>query len=491
MSCGTDSPSDVTCDAENETQSCVCEGASTGSQTCGEDGAWTPCSCASVDSGTDVPDDTPDVAADTGPDAAPDTVVSDAEPDAPEPPELDRSAAPLGCPALPPSTGREVTITAGDVEGLIAAVDGATEGDVILLEDGTWNLGGEFLRIRTPGVTLRGASGNRDAVVLDGGGETWQIVNVQASDVTVADLTTVNAFNHGIHVTGAADANHSGTLIYNVVVRDAGQQAIKVNQSPEGFFPDFGTIACTHLELTDAGRALVRDNCYTGGIDAHRTHGWRVHDNTIVGFWCEAGLSEHGVHFWRTNSHVLIERNTVANCARGIGLGLADSQDAPRAPLEPVSCADGSSPDDYAGIVRNNFVVADDPRLFASAGGFDTGIGAWNACDTRIVHNTVFSTQSPFSSLEWRFDATSGLVANNLASHNIRERTPDTATQVANVTGAGANWFRSADEWDLHLSGGAGDVAVGVHLEPGFCDEDIDGDARGPTPDVGADQRPE
>ena len=496
--CGTESPADVLCGPANATQSCVCPTGTAGSQTCGEDGAWSVCECAEADAGPDAADGGPD-ASDGGPDASEDAVdgagldtpdTDDIATDAPEPPALDRSAAPLGCPPLPSSTGRATTVIGGDVDGLLAAIDGAEPGDVILLEDGTWDLGGSFLRLDVPGVTLRGASGNRDAVVLDGNGETWQILNIQASDVTVADLTTVNAFNHGVHVTGTSDSNHTGTLIYNVVVRDAGQQAIKVNQSPEGFFPDFGTIACSRLELTDAGRSLIRDNCYTGGIDAHRTHGWRVHDNTIVGFWCESGLSEHGVHFWRTNSHAIVERNLVANCARGIGLGLADSADSVRPPLEPTDCAADSSPDDYAGIVRNNFVIADDPRLFGSAGGFDTGIGAWNACDTRIVHNTVYSTQAPFSSIEWRFDATSGLVANNLVSHNIRERTAGTAVETANVTEAGASWFRSTEEWNLHLEASA-DASLGVHLEPGVCDEDIDGDPRGPTPDVGADQRAE
>ena len=47
-------------------------------------------------------------------------------------------------------------------------------------------------------MTLRGQSGQRDAVVLDGNYVTTEIVQVVASDVTVADLTLREAWDHPI-----------------------------------------------------------------------------------------------------------------------------------------------------------------------------------------------------------------------------------------------------------------------------------------------------
>ena len=80
----------------------------------------------------------------------------------------------------------------------------------------------------------------------------------------------------------------SGTLIHNVRVVDGAQQFIKINHN-NGFYADNGVVRCSSLEMTDAGRAQVRDNCYTGGIDGHQAQGWQVYLNAFSGFWCDAG----------------------------------------------------------------------------------------------------------------------------------------------------------------------------------------------------------
>ena len=65
--------------------------------------------------------------------------------------------------------------------------------------------------------------------MLDGNYLTTEIVQVVASNVTVADLTLREAYDHPIHVMPSASAATNGTLVYNVHVVDPGQQAIKVN----------------------------------------------------------------------------------------------------------------------------------------------------------------------------------------------------------------------------------------------------------------------
>lgn len=76
--------------------------------------------------------------------------------------------------------------------------------------------------------------------------------------VTIADLTLKRAMFHPIHVTAGSSTNTENTLIYNVHVIDAGQQAIKINQNvAKTHFPDNGTVACSHIALTDSGRPQV------------------------------------------------------------------------------------------------------------------------------------------------------------------------------------------------------------------------------------------
>ena len=145
--------------------------------------------------------------------------------------------------------------------------------------------------------------------------------------------------------------------------------------------------------------------------------------------------------------------------------------------------------DDLRGTVRNNVVFADDPGLFASAAGFDNGISLWAACSAKVLHNTVWSTQAPFSSIEWRFPGASGVLKNNLASHVLRDRGTGPFEQAGNLADAPAGLFVDAVDGDLHLAPGAATaVDRGVPLAPGEADEDIDREPRDEPPDIGADE---
>ncbi len=262
---------------------------------------------------TDVSDvDTTVVDTETKPD-------TDTEPDTALPGDTDTPPAPGLCEPLlpPPAATRELQ----PGEDLQQAIDDASPGDTLLLGDGTWSLPGGVW-IRTPGLTIRSSSGVRGAVVLDGQ-RSGSVVNIYASDVTIASLTTANAQWHGVHVVGGDKADTTGTLLYDLHVLDPGQQGIKINQNA-GYttFPDDGEIACSLIELTDVGRPYV-SGCYTGGIDAHAARGWVVRDNEITGFWCDSGLSEHGVHFWRSSRDTVVERNRIwDNAAGALRLGL-------------------------------------------------------------------------------------------------------------------------------------------------------------------------
>jgi len=394
------------------------------------------------------------------------------------------------CDPLPPPTGNVIDVYPSGVGTLAAIVANAVSGDTILLHDGTYDLR-EALQFSTPGVSFRSASGNRDAVIIDGGYtagsgyDTDFLIQIWASDMTIADLTLRYAYNHPIQIYGPGTPI-TGILIHNVRIIDPGEQAIKINPVGEGFV-DYGTIECCAIELTDFGRTQIRNDCYTGGIDAHQAWGWVVRRNYVKGFWCDWGLSEHGIHFWKGCRDTVVEENVVVDCARGIGYGLGSSGTARIYPDDPYPGVGYMGHID--GIIRNNFVAATDSGLFASEYGFDTGISLEQARGTEVLHNTVASTSVPAaSSMEWRFSNTLVHVANNLVSHLLWTRDSAVATLEGNYILAPLSWFENVPAGDLHLAAPAAAPVDGGVLLGGLCDTDIDGDLRDAQPDVGADE---
>ena len=389
----------------------------------------------------------------------------------------DAGPQPERCQKLPAPTGNIIRVSTES--DLLQAVSNAQSGDVILLADGDYFLGGSQLNFRVDGVSMRSESGNPEAVTIDGEYQTGEIVAISANDITIAEVTLTKAYYHPIHVTGRDNANISGTHIYRVRVVDGAEQAIKINSSGAGYYTDYGKIECCHIELTDAGRPHVRNNCYTGGVDAHEAWGWEIRDNHIEGFWCDTGLSEHGIHMWQCCRDTLVERNTIVDCARGIGFGMGDSgveRDYPDNPYPGVGYVGH-----YDGIIRNNFI-------FATIDGFDSGITLEQARGSKVVHNTVVSLQQPFNCIEWRWDNTDVEIKNNLVSHNLMPR-GGTADLAGNLENAPASVFENRNAGELHLvSGAASCIDQGVSLPAGLCDEDIDGDTRDANPDVGADE---
>lgn len=400
------------------------------------------------------------------------------------------------CPALPAPPGTAVIVSS--VATLRTALQNASPGATILVDDGTYDFsGGNYVYIDKPGITLRGRSGDATRVIFDGAyqqGNGQSLVNIAANDVTFADITVQRAYDHPIHVIPAFTnpSSVTGTRIYRVRVIDPGQQAIKINGDEPGFMYTMndGEVACSTIRLTATGRGQIRDNCYTGGIDAHAARNWKFRDNRIEGFWCPAGLSEHAIHCWKGCRDVTVERNVLVDNARGIGFGLGDAVQGRTYGDDP--CPGVTNYGAVGGVIRNNFVVTNDAALQSSQSGFDTGISLEKACgNVQVVHNTVFSTQQPASSsIEWRFAGTTLTLTNNLSTHRQQQRDNAMATSAGNVSNATAAMFVSPSTADLHLASGASSaIDQGVSVTAGVCDQDIDGAARSGSRDVGADER--
>ncbi|MCP4418724.1 MAG: hypothetical protein GY805_19070, partial [Chloroflexi bacterium] len=150
--------------------------------------------------------------------------------------------------------------------------------------------------------------------------------------------------------------------------------------------------------------------------------------------------------------------------------------------------ASGGYVDHYGGIIRNNFVFANRSELFVSEYGFDCGICLWQACGAQAFNNSVVSTQTPFSSIEWRFDNSDVEIRNNLVSHNLRDR-GGTAVLSNNLEDAPLSLFVDGVNGDLHLLQTAV-TAIDQAITLAEVTDDVDGNGRysGAAPDIGADE---
>lgn len=421
------------------------------------------------------------------------------------PPHVD-GAVPISpsCGPLPMPAGHVVDVTPAQAGQLGDIVLAAQPGDVIRFADGTYPVSADVvMNVAQPGVTLISASRDASKVIIDGGAhDAREIIQVSASNVTIAHLTIRNARDHLVHLYPGGGADLGGITLYGLTLIDAGQQFVKSNTDKSNaelataHFVDGVTVACSTFTMTAAGRAYVPANpdnasypCYTGGIDAHAAAGWIVRKNRFEGIYCEpavGSLAEHAIHFWQTGRDQLIEQNTIVNCARGIGLGLGDGTgliERPYADMPHAADKQGPYAGNYDGIVRGNFVYAD-------VAAFDSGISVEQAMGVRIYHDTVIATGAAAgNAIEYRFPNSLVDIEDVLATAIVMR---DGGRGVASHDGLAPPLADFVDpaSGDLHLAAGANDaIDQGVTLaEAGL---DIDGDAygQGAAPDLGADER--
>ena len=366
-------------------------------------------------------------------------------------------------------------VVVSSVGALQSAVANASSGDkTILIADGTYNLNGVALFIDTDGVTVRSQSGNRGSVILDqhyGEGGTSGIFRIVSSNVTISDLTLQYPYTHAIHISPATTRSTENILIDNVHIIDPGEQAIKINADTEEsatYTVNNSTIRNCMIALTDAGRTNLTSPypCYTGGIDGHWAANWTIQDNVIQGFWCSDDLSEHGIHFWNHSSNIIVERNQIIDCDRGIGFGLGLDRGA------------------IGGIIRNNIIYHGPDH-----GVSDVGISLESTPNTQVYNNTIYH-EHDYSAIEYRFGDTADIyIANNLTNRAITERDTASGTVENNLITAQASWFVNTASGDLHLASSVTSV-VDQGLAISGLTDDFDKGVRpfGVGYDIGADE---
>ncbi len=377
-------------------------------------------------------------------------------------------------PPLPPATGNRVEVST--VEELIQAIEGAESGRTILVAEGHYLLP-RYIEIRADGVTLRGASGRRERVVLDGARSMHgELLGFRGcSDVTVADLTIQNIRYNGFKVN--SDSGVQRLTIHNCIVHNIWQRGVKGVKVPEEDREVIRPKGCRiqyclfyndrPKRLADDPQDIAQGN-YIAGIDVMYAKGWTICDNVFVGIQGRTFEGRGAVFLWFDTQDCLVERNIIIDCDVGLQLGNAHRADGVEAHC--IRC-----------VARNNFITRAP----------EAGIVTVYTKDCQVVHNTIHDPDTRMNRLLRTVFANDGLlVANNLLSGPGTSDESDSEIRfVGNLLRDVSGAFADPDHGNLHLTQTAdGIVDQGAAL-PAPVDDDIDRQHRDDRPDIGADER--
>jgi len=356
------------------------------------------------------------------------------------------------------------------------AVGSAVYGDEIVIAPGTYNLTQE-LWLYDGALTLRGATGNRDDVVLVGSGMNTSgpvniPIHVHNDNITIRDLTVSECFYHTIQIHGESDID--GTHLYNVRTLNSGQMHVKCSTDAGSDIANDGIIEYCLMDQTKPryNHPIID---YTGGIDLLGCDNWIIRGNVAKDIYGETGGGGPGIMLWQGIKDCVIEQNIVIGCGKGIALG------NPAGPTHPYTPGYHS----VGGIVRNNFVLR----------GTDSDNIALELCytkDLKVYNNTIYSEDAGY----WRTVHLYGASTTNLDSrYNIIRgriyRNGANWSEIGNITGSTpqASWFVDPGEADFHLTAQA-TLAIDGAATLAEVTDDVDGHLRpvGDYPDIGADE---
>ena len=194
-------------------------------------------------------------------------------------------------PAPPRSSGKVIHVKT--VDELFQASKDVEPGGSILLAAGHYRMP-RYFAITTINVTLRGESGDRHRVILDGAGSRHgELVGItNATGVTIANLTIRNVKWNGFKIN--SDQGAEKVTIYNCVIHNVWQRGVKAPAMPKakgGQGPRECRIQYC-LFYNDRSKQFADDETdtpdsfngnYIGGIDVKNTINWTISDNVFIG----------------------------------------------------------------------------------------------------------------------------------------------------------------------------------------------------------------
>lgn len=383
-------------------------------------------------------------------------------------------AAVLSASLLLPTIVAAATFPVSTLSALRSALSSARSGDEIVVAPGTYTTSIE-LYMSYAGVTLRGSTGDRDDVVIKGGGFNNSnyarvVLHVNAANCTVKDLTLGDCYWHALFFENGANY----AVIRNVRIYNAGEQVVKGVRYSTGGLIEQCLMEYTEPRIND-GQSNRPDD-YLGGIDLHGAINWTIRDNLIRNIIGQGGDGDSGIFLWNQSAGCIVERNIIYGCNKGISYGNPSNGNG-------VYHMDG-------GIVRNNFIYA------MTSSNADIGMEMCFVKNIKVYNNTIWTDSGSFFRTVQFNDSTSIPNTNvQLANNIIRGRFNDftrgrfTSTNDLTQNVPQANWFVNAGAANYHLTRLA-TAAIDQAIPNVDVAEDFDGQLRPSRSagDIGADE---
>ncbi|MHC4463391.1 MAG: GDSL-type esterase/lipase family protein [Planctomycetota bacterium] len=375
-------------------------------------------------------------------------------------------------PPLPRPRGQ--TIKVSNVQELIKALEQVKPGGTILLADGHYMMP-HYVELKTDNVSLRGASGHRERVIIDGAkSRNRELIGITGcSGVTIADLTIQNTRYNGFKIN--SETNVQRLTIYNCIIHNIWQRGVKVVKVPkknrEAIRPKRCRVQyCLFYNdrpkrLSDDPRDIAGGN-YIGGIDVMYAKEWVISNNVFVGIQGRTREARGAIFIWFDSQDCVIERNIIIDCDAGICLGNPHR-------------ANGIHTHCLRCVVRNNFITR------ATEGGIVTVYTQ----DCKVLNNTIHEPASRLGRLiRLVYDNDGLLIANNLLSGpKIRNESDSKIRTINNLEKDLTAALVNPSQGNLHLTPHATDA---INKAKSLLDvtDDIDRESRGTKPDIGADE---
>jgi parallel beta-helix repeat protein len=271
-------------------------------------------------------------------------------------------------------------VKVADVKSLMAACQSAVAGDEIIIAPGVYTLSGKsrIMVADRPGpVTVRGATGNPEDVVVCGQGQDDKAVEMifeltGSPRWTFQDLTTRDSYYHGFKFNAAS----TDCVIRNVVIRDHGESGVKGTSDPDkGVYPDRLLVEKCDIGFTKetGGTRNVVE-----GIDGVAVQGWIIRNNRFVNIQ-KGGQPAYGAFTKGNSLETVIEGNRFENCFIGASFGGGGTG-------EKYFRDHDRSVEHRWGVIRNNtFVNCTDAAIYINKGNSCTIEGnRMNGCGLNI-----------------------------------------------------------------------------------------------------------
>jgi hypothetical protein len=314
---------------------------------------------------------------------------------------------PLQLPALAPPTGPVLKVTTANE--LIAAIDRVDEAATISLADGVYRVPRVIVLRGKRNLTIRSASGDPSKVTLLGqgwerGDEHDDILRIADCDgVTIAGLTFADCRSYGIKV--EAENAPRNVHIQHCHFRNLGVRAIKGSAGRDPAVRAVrGSVRYCLFENTKVPPAdWLFGGDYIAAIDMMALEDWTFSDNVFRNIKGRNGGGRAAIFIWVRSRQVVVERNLIVNCDRGVAFGNPGQSTANLAGERLVYVADG--------VIRNNFI----------AGGPDCGIELWYADGIQVLNNTIWRPEQNWSrGIRVGTGTAHTHIANNLVHGEIR-----------------------------------------------------------------------